>query len=1466
MDKSGSVLVIGGGVCGMEASLNLADSGFFVYLLEKAPAIGGNMASLDKTFPSNDCAMCMISPQLVKTGRHPNIEIVSYAEILELSGEAGDFRAKILKKPRYVKENLCNACGDCEKECPVKRPDSFNQGLSSRKAIYRLYPQGIPNLYTVEKNGTSPCELNCPAQVNAPAYIALLGQQKYARALEIIREKLPLPGIVSRICHHPCQEKCHRKELDQPVAICDLKRFAVDEAYKDPQVFKVEKANPGGEKVAVVGSGPAGLTAALELLKAGLRVTVFEKSAKPGGLPQAVIPRYRLPEDLVAKETGWVIDQGLELKTNSELGKDFSLEDLKNQGFKAVLLALGRSRSRALPLEGAQAQGVYPALEFLAGVNRGEKSPLGSKVLVIGGGNVATDCARSALRAGAKEVELLAPESLAELPAYPWEIAEAREEGVGITSGVGIKRFLVKDDKVTGVETLVCTRIRDENGCFAPVYQTGGGCRKNCDSVILAVGQEIDPGGIQSLAWSDGGNLKVDPQTLATSFPGVFAAGDLVLGPASVVEAIAQGRKAAHIIEAYLKGQDLKIAEPETVCAPRPDFTGIKRAPNPEMPRLSPAERVKNFAEINLGYSREAALAAGERCLSCAGCCGCLECERVCQPKAVDHRMEAEIRELTVGAVIAAPGFAPFDPALKAGFGWGVYPEVLTSLQFERLLSASGPYNGKLVCPSDGRTPRKIAFIQCVGSRDLSCGAEYCSSVCCLAATKEAVIAREHDPEISCTVFYHDIRAVSKGSEELVKRAKEQLGIKYHKALPVRVLPGEEQGLVLRYEDEDLGEILEENFDMVVLGVGLLPGTGHEELARALGIDLNRWGLAQKDPLDKTATDRPGVFAAGTFSEPKDIHESVSEGLAAAASVGELLKESRGKDLKPKVYPTAMETEAEPPRIGVFVCHCGLNIASVLEVKELAEYAAQLPDVFYAQDVLYACSEDNHEQIRQKIAELKLNRIVVASCTPRTHESLFQETLREAGLNPYLFEMANLREQCSWVHEGEPENANRKARELLAMAVGKARGLKPLSSSRIAVNKTALVVGGGAAGLTAALNLADSGFKAVLLEKSDRLGGNLRRLNRLAGQKPAAPYLAELLKRAERHPDLTIHLNSTLKATSGFVGNFKSLLATPQGELELEHGVTIVANGAHEYRPQEFLCGEEPRVLTQLQLEQKLGEKPESAPKTYVMIQCVGSRNDKHPYCSRMCCRQAVKNALQLKEQNPENQVYILYRDMRTYGFSEADYRLAREKGVVFLRFHSDMEPELRAEPSQLEILVYDINLRRQILIPADFLVLSAGIEADPQASELAAKLRLTLNQDGFWVEAHHKLRPVDAFTEGVFLCGLAHGPKDLGETVTQARAAAQRAVNILAKDFLEAKAKVAVIDPELCATCLSCQQLCPYQAPFINSDGKMEINPALCQGCGNCVSDCPTKALRLEGYRDEQMLGMLEELEEVEA
>jgi len=1463
MDKSGSVLVIGGGIAGMEASLNLANSGFYVYLLESSPAIGGNMAALDKTFPSNDCAMCMISPKLVETGRHPNIEILAYSEIRELTGEAGNFRARIARKPRYVIENKCNACGDCEKACPVAKPDRFNQGLGERKAIYRHYPQGVPNVYTIEKSGVSPCKVNCPASVNVQGYLALIAQKKYQKALDLIREKLPFPGIVGRVCYHPCESECYRKDLDGAVSINDLKRFAVDEAYKSPEALKAEKLNPDKDKVAVIGSGPAGLTAALNLLKQGYRVSVFEKAARPGGMLEHAIPRYRLPGDLVEKEIAWVLNHGIELKTNSALGKDFSLEELKNQGFKAVLLALGCSKSRELEVEGAKARGVLPALEFLAGVNRGEKFALGNKVLVIGGGNVATDCARTALRLGAKEVEILALESRENLPAYKWEIKEVEEEGIKISPSLGIKRLLVKDDKVTGVETLACTQVLDAQGNFDPQYKKGSEAVKNADSVIMAIGQQIEASAIPASVLEAGG-LKINPRTLETPIPGVFAAGDLASGPGSVVQAIYQGQKAAQAIEAYLENRELVREEEKAQTAPAPNTAGLARVKTSAMPQLPAPERSKSFAEINLGFSEEEALKAAQRCLLCAGCCECLECEKVCEAKAIDHQMQEEIRELTMGAVIASPGFAPFNAALKGGLGLGRYPDVVTSLQFERILSPSGPYLGKLTCPSDGRSPKKIAFIQCVGSRDLTCGAAYCSSVCCMASSKEAIVAKEHDPELFCTVFYHDLRAMGKNFEDLVNRARDQYGVKYYKALPVRVLPGE-NGLKLRYEDEDTGEIMEEEFDLVVLGVGLLPREGNQELAGILGINLNPFGLAQLNPLDKTATDKTGIFAAGAFAEPKDIHESVSEASAAAAGVGELLGDCRGRDIKEKIYPQSLDVADQPPRVGVFICHCGLNIASVLDVKELAEFAAGLPEVYYAQEVMYACSEDNHSNIREKIREHNLNRVVVASCTPRTHETLFQETLKEAGINPYLFEMANIREQCSWVHASEPQAAGAKARELLAMAVGKARKLRPLDSKQVPVNQTALVVGGGAAGLTAALSLTKQGFNAVVLEKSAKLGGNLNRLYLLPRGEDAQKYLEALIKQAEKASGLTIHLNSRLKQTSGFVGNFKSLLETPAGELELEHGVIIAANGAREYQPKEFLWGKDARVLTQLELEKRLAEQPDAGKKTYVMMQCVGSRNQEHAYCSRVCCRQAVKNAIRLKEINPENQVYILYRDIRTYGLSEDYYRRAREKGVVFLRFHADMEPQLHAEASQLEVTIYDINLRRQVLIPADLLVLSSGIEADPEAAELAVKLRLSLNQDGFWVEAHHKLRPVDAFSEGIFLCGLAHGPKDLGESITQARAAAQKAAIILSKDHLEAKAKVALVDQELCATCLTCLRICQYQAPFVNQEGKMEINASLCQGCGNCVSDCPAKALALEGYRDEQMLAMLAELQRIE-
>ena len=840
----------------------------------------------------------------------------------------------------------------------------------------------------------------------------------------------------------------------------------------------------------------------------------------------------------------------------------------------------------------------------------------------------------------------------------------------------------------------------------------------------------------------------------------------------------------------------------------------------------------------------------------------CRACEKLCEARAIDYSQQDELVDLEVGAVVIAPGFDLCDHTLRSEYGFGRYPNVVSSLQFERVLSASGPYQGHVQRPSDGKEPKRIASIQCVGSREDQ--AQYCSSVCCMYAVKHALMVKEHLPEVEYTIFFMDLRAYGKGFDAYYQRAQEE-GVRFVRARPATVEEtGDERNLRIKYLNER-GEFKDEEFDLVVLSSGMRPAAGAVEVARQLGIEQDDNGYCQTRPLAPLETNRPGVFVCGTFSEPKDIPETVMQASGAAAGAMGLLAEARGTLVKPRQYPPERDVSAEEPKIGVFVCHCGRNIGGVVNVPEVVEYARSLPNVAYAEDNLYTCSTDSQVKIRKAIEEHGLNRVVVASCTPRTHEPLFRDTLREAGLNQYLFEMANIRDQCSWVHMHEPEKATEKAKALVRMAVAKARLIQPLAERTLPLNHDALVIGGGAAGMTAALALADQNFHVHLVERDAEWGGHARHVRFLHDGQDPQDFLSKTISRTLGHPLITTHLGTTVAGIDGFLGNFKTRLSKNGATEEVEHGVVVVATGADIHKPAEYLYGQNDHVVTQVEFEQKLAAGDVAAD-TVVMIQCVGSRDDEHAYCSRICCGHAVRNALRLKELRPQANVFVLYRDMRTYGFGEQPYRLAREKGVRFIRYEPEGKPSVSATEQGLRVAVRDPILEATLEIDADLLVLSAAIVARPDGQELAQMLKVPLNQDRFFLEAHLKLRPVDFATEGVFLCGLAHSPKGLHETIAQATAAASRAATILAKDSLVPESAISEVIDENCDGCAYCIDPCPYHAltliVYMRGGGikkTVETNEALCKGCGVCQATCPKNGILVQHYKLDQIAAVVE-------
>jgi heterodisulfide reductase subunit A len=841
-------------------------------------------------------------------------------------------------------------------------------------------------------------------------------------------------------------------------------------------------------------------------------------------------------------------------------------------------------------------------------------------------------------------------------------------------------------------------------------------------------------------------------------------------------------------------------------------------------------------------------------------CIGCGICAEECVAKAVEYELKDSVIELQVGSIILCPGFEEFDARLKKEYGYGECKNVVTSIEFERMLSATGPYFGTVMRPSDGEIPKKVAFIQCVGSRDEKVGNPYCSSVCCMYAIKEAIIAGEHTEGLKPSIFFMDVRAFGKEFEDYRERAEKEYGVKMYRGSRVASVgeDPETKNLFLRYSIGD--ETNTEEFDLVVLSVGMRPAADGEMLSKKLGFKLNKYGFCETDVYSPLSTSRPGIFVSGSFSSPKDIPTTVAEASGAVAKAAALISDVRNTRVTEKEFVPEIDVTGQEPRIGVFVCHCGINIGGTVKVPAVVEYAKTLPGVVFAGENIFTCSSDTQEKMKEVVKEHKLNRVVVASCTPRTHEPLFQNTIREAGINPYLFEMANIRDQCSWIHMHEPEKATKKSKDLVRMAVAKARLLEPLKKSKLGVLHSAVVVGGGLAGMTAALDIADQGYPVHIIEKEGQLGGNLVKIHHKEGDRKPKEFMSELIGKVRDSKNITVHLSTDVKEVGGFVGNFK--IKTTDGEIET--GTIIVATGANEYKPSEYLYGQDKRVVTQLELEKQLDEQTLKAKKV-VMIQCVGSRNEKVPYCSRICCSNAVKNAIDIKKAHPSTEVYILHKDIRTYGFREDLYREAGDLGVSFMRFPEGTMPAIVSKAGELEVTTYDTVLKEDVMIKPDLLVLSAGITPNEGNEELAKMLKVPLSKDGFFLEAHMKLRPVDFATEGIFLAGAAHWPKFIDEVIAQASGAATRAVTIISKDFLETEGIIAAVNEMVCNGCGVCEPVCEYKAITIVKDPsnpdklKAVVNEGLCKGCGTCVAACPSAAMEQKGFKDAQMYAMID-------
>ncbi len=847
----------------------------------------------------------------------------------------------------------------------------------------------------------------------------------------------------------------------------------------------------------------------------------------------------------------------------------------------------------------------------------------------------------------------------------------------------------------------------------------------------------------------------------------------------------------------------------------------------------------------------------------------CQICVGVCKHNAIDLHQKAEKVAVEVGAIVLAPGYEIFDPELRGDYGYGKMENVVTSLDFERMLCATGTNEGEIRRPSDGQHPKKMAWIQCVGSRQVIPGGNsYCSAVCCTYTQKQVILAKDHDSDIEATIFHNDIRSFGKDFERFYQRAESLPGVRFIRSYVSigKELP-ESKNVTIKYSTTDEG-VKEEEFDLVVLSVGLNPPDDVVGLANKFGIELNAHKFCQANPANPIETSRPGIFVSGAFQGPMDIPESVMTASGAGALCSQFLAYRRGKLARERVYPLERDASGEEPRVGVFVCHCGANIGRVVDVPSVVEYAATLDNVVHAQESLFACSTDNARQIADAIREKGLNRVVVAACTPRTHEPLFRDTLREGGINQYFFDMANIREHCSWVHSREKEDATQKAKDIVRMSVARTVLLQPLEEFELPVNKKGLVVGGGLAGMTSALSLANQGFEVYLVEKDTDLGGMARRIHYTLEGMDVQAYLGDIIRRVYQHPSIHKLTDATVTESSGYVGNFITKVTSGGRVREIHHGITIIATGAEEYQPTEYLYGKDDRVLTLLELEERIarGEARVINSQSLVMIQCVGCRQKERNYCSRVCCSQAVKNALKLKEINPRMDIYIIYRDMRTYGFKEDFYREAADKEIRFIRYEPDDKPQVEAveEGGQriLRVTVTEPILGKKLALDTDLLALAAAVIPSAASKEISRLFKVPLNPDGFLLEAHVKLRPVDTATDGVFLCGIAHYPKHISETISQAYGAAGRAADILSSKSVIASGAICEVDESKCIACGACQSVCTYGAVELYDTPKgkkARVTPVLCKGDGVCNAKCPTGAISLKHYTDEEIFAQID-------
>ena len=846
----------------------------------------------------------------------------------------------------------------------------------------------------------------------------------------------------------------------------------------------------------------------------------------------------------------------------------------------------------------------------------------------------------------------------------------------------------------------------------------------------------------------------------------------------------------------------------------------------------------------------------------------CSICQTVCENDAIDFNQKAEKVQVKVGAILLTPGYETFDPRPRNDYGYGQFANVVTSMDFERLLCSTGPHEGQILRPSDKKHPRKIAWIHCVGSRQVTPGGNsYCSSVCCSYTQKQVILAKDHLPDMQAKIFHNDIRSYGKDFERFYQRAQKLPDVHFIRSYVSVGSEDPETGDVsIRYTTPD--GVVEEFFELVVLSVGLAPPKDAQRFSEVFGIELNQHGFCKVDPFNPLQTSRPGIFTSGAFQGPMDIPESVMGASGAGAQASYLLKSRRGQLSEERVYPEEKDVSQEEPKVGVFVCRCGANIGRVVDVPGIAEYAKSLPGVVHVEESLFACATNTAKAISDTIRDKGLNRVVVAACTPRTHEPLFRDTLREAGVNQYFFDMANIREHCTWVHSKEQEAATQKAKDIVRMSVARAGSLEPLEEFSLPVDKTALVVGGGVAGMTSAHTLAEQGYETYLIERASDLGGMANRLHYTLEGMDVQTFVKDLKKKVYRHPRIHAITDAAITHVDGYVGNFATTVKAKGRVRTIKHGAAIIAVGAVEYRPTEYLYGQSDRVMTLLEMESKIAQRDEAllAADSVVMIQCVGCRNEDRNYCARVCCSGAMKNALKLKSIKPEVDIYVLFRDIRTYGFREDYYRAASNQDVKFIRYEPDDKPQVEAVEaggrSFIRVSAFDPILGKKLELDADAVALAAAVIPTPGSSELARMFKVPLGPDGFFQEAHAKLRPVDFAAEGVYLCGTAQYPKHLSETLTQSYGAAGRVLTLLSRDTVVASGAVCEVADVDCVSCGACISVCTYGAiEFVDTPRgkKAKVNAVLCKGDGLCNAKCPTGAITLSHYTDGEVFNQID-------